>query len=56
MIENSFAITSTFIAYLAIMLAIGYYAYKRTSNATDYFLGDERLDLGLRHYRQVHRT
>lgn len=43
MIENSFAITSTFIAYLAIMLAIGYYAYKRTSNATDYFLGGRTL-------------
>ncbi|WP_027695502.1 sodium/proline symporter PutP [Vibrio litoralis] len=43
MIESSFAITSTFIAYLIMMLAIGYYAYKRTSNSTDYFLGGRTL-------------
>lgn len=43
MIENSFAITSTFIAYLILMLAIGYYAYQRTSSSTDYFLGGRTL-------------
>ncbi|WP_086981250.1 sodium/proline symporter PutP [Vibrio aphrogenes] len=43
MIENSFAITSTFIAYLVLMLAIGYVAYKRTSSSTDYFLGGRTL-------------
>lgn len=43
MIENSFAITSTFIAYLIMMLAIGVIAYKRTSNSTDYFLGGRAL-------------
>ncbi len=43
MIENSFAITSTFIAYLIMMLAIGVIAYKRTSNSTDYFLGGRSL-------------
>ncbi|MGF1680159.1 sodium/proline symporter PutP [Photobacterium minamisatsumaniensis] len=43
MIENSFAITSTFIAYLIGMLAIGYIAYKRTSNSADYFLGGRTL-------------
>ncbi|OEF28144.1 sodium/proline symporter PutP [Vibrio rumoiensis] len=43
MIENSFAITSTFIAYLVLMLAIGYYAYKRPSSSTDYFLGGRTL-------------
>lgn len=43
MIESSFAITSTFIAYLILMLAIGYYAYKRTSSSTDYFLGGRTL-------------
>lgn len=43
MIENSFAISSTFIAYLILMLAIGYYAYKRTSSSTDYFLGGRTL-------------
>lgn len=43
MIENSFAITSTFFGYLALMLAIGYVAYKRTSSSTDYFLGGRTL-------------
>ena len=43
MIENSFAITATFIAYLIGMLAIGYIAYKRTSNSADYFLGGRTL-------------
>ncbi|UPR36349.1 sodium/proline symporter PutP [Vibrio cyclitrophicus] len=43
MIENSFAITTTFIAYLIMMLAIGVIAYKRTSNSTDYFLGGRSL-------------
>ncbi|NVN80102.1 sodium/proline symporter PutP [Vibrio sp. Scap24] len=41
--ENSFAITTTFIAYLVMMLAIGVIAYKRTSNSTDYFLGGRSL-------------
>ncbi|OAN10931.1 sodium:proline symporter [Photobacterium jeanii] len=43
MIENSFAITATFVAYLIAMLAIGYIAYKRTSNSADYFLGGRTL-------------
>nr|WP_244343869.1 MULTISPECIES: sodium/proline symporter PutP [unclassified Vibrio] len=43
MIENSFAITTTFIAYLIMMLAIGVIAYKRTANSTDYFLGGRSL-------------
>lgn len=43
MIENSFAITGTFIAYLIAMLLIGYVAYKRTSNSADYFLGGRTL-------------
>ncbi|WP_198601163.1 sodium/proline symporter PutP [Vibrio lentus] len=43
MIENSFAITTTFIAYLIMMLAIGVIAYKRTSNSADYFLGGRSL-------------
>ncbi|GLT13487.1 sodium/proline symporter PutP [Vibrio algivorus] len=43
MIENSFAITSTFFGYLVLMLAIGYVAYKRTSSSTDYFLGGRTL-------------
>lgn len=43
MIENSFAITGTFITYLIVMMAIGYIAYKRTSNSADYFLGGRTL-------------
>jgi len=43
MIEHNFAITATFIAYLAGMLYIGYYAYKRTANSSDYFLGGRTL-------------
>ncbi len=43
MIGNSFAITATFIAYLAVMLFIGWYAYKRTSDSSDYFLGGRNL-------------
>ncbi len=43
MIENSVAITGTFIAYLALMMAIGFYAYKRTVNSSDYFLGGRTL-------------
>ncbi|MBF9003416.1 sodium/proline symporter PutP [Vibrio nitrifigilis] len=41
--SNSFAITSTFIVYLILMLAIGVYAYQRTKNSSDYFLGGRSL-------------
>ncbi|MGD8110954.1 sodium/proline symporter PutP [Vibrio sp. TRT 21S02] len=41
--ENSFAITTTFVAYLILMLAIGVIAYQRTKNSTDYFLGGRSL-------------
>ncbi|MFD1381884.1 sodium/proline symporter PutP [Rhodanobacter aciditrophus] len=43
MIENSLAISFTFLAYLIVMLGIGLYAYKRTSNSEDYFLGGRSL-------------
>ncbi|WP_372882188.1 sodium/proline symporter PutP [Psychromonas sp.] len=44
MIENNFvAITATFLVYLVVMLLIGYYAYMRTSNSSDYFLGGRTL-------------
>lgn len=43
MIESNFAITGTFIVYLLGMLAIGYYAYQRTANSSDYFLGGRSL-------------
>ncbi|MFG0770865.1 sodium/proline symporter PutP [Vibrio plantisponsor] len=41
--ENSFAITTTFIVYLILMLAIGVYAYQRTKSSSDYFLGGRSL-------------
>jgi sodium/proline symporter len=43
MIDNSLAITATFFGYLAMMLAIGYWAYRRTVNSSDYFLGGRSL-------------
>lgn len=43
MISNNIAITGTFILYLIGMLAIGFYAYKRTANSSDYFLGGRSL-------------
>ncbi|GMG87624.1 sodium/proline symporter PutP [Biformimicrobium ophioploci] len=33
----------TFIAYMAVVLALGIYAYKRTQDASDYFLGGRSL-------------
>ncbi|UUM33125.1 sodium/proline symporter PutP [Vibrio japonicus] len=41
--ENSFAIITTFIAYLILMLAIGVIAYQRTKSSSDYFLGGRSL-------------
>ncbi|WP_028864726.1 sodium/proline symporter PutP [Psychromonas aquimarina] len=43
MVENSLTTIATFIVYLIVMLAIGLYAYRRTANASDYFLGGRRL-------------
>lgn len=43
MIENSIVVTATFILYLIMMLAIGYVAYQRTTNSSDYFLGGRSL-------------
>ncbi|OIN12263.1 sodium/proline symporter PutP [Oceanisphaera psychrotolerans] len=43
MIESNYAITGTFLVYLVAMMAIGYYAYKRTANSADYFLGGRSL-------------
>ncbi|MFM2481147.1 sodium/proline symporter PutP [Celerinatantimonas sp. YJH-8] len=37
------AISITFIVYLIAMLIIGYYAYLRTKNSSDYFLGGRSL-------------
>ena len=43
MIESNLAIYGTFIVYLILMLAIGYYAYMRTASTSDYFLGGRSL-------------
>ncbi len=43
MIENNFAISATFLAYLAMMLLIGFVAYRQTRNSSDYFLGGRSL-------------
>lgn len=43
MISNNFAIISTFIIYIVIMLSIGFIAYLRTRNSSDYFLGGRSL-------------
>jgi sodium/proline symporter len=43
MIESSIAITATFVIYLALMLAIGVWAWRRTASSADYFLGGRRL-------------
>ncbi|WP_202405639.1 MULTISPECIES: sodium/proline symporter PutP [Halomonadaceae] len=43
MIENTVAVTWTFILYLAVMLALGVIAYMRTQNLSDYILGGRNL-------------
>ncbi|WP_425259418.1 sodium/proline symporter PutP [Marinobacter qingdaonensis] len=40
---NSVGISITFIAYILLMLGIGYVAWKRTSNLSDYILGGRSL-------------
>ena len=41
--SNMFAISLTFIAYLAVMLWIGIWAYRRTTNLSDYIIGGRSL-------------
>ena len=43
MLENSMVVTSTFIIYLILMMVIGYVAFKRTTDSSDYFLGGRSL-------------
>ncbi len=43
MIEQNLAISITFFVYLILMLGIGVYAYRRTVNSEDYFLGGRSL-------------
>ncbi|MBD3220822.1 sodium/proline symporter PutP [bacterium] len=44
MIENTTGILITFILYLVVMLAIGWYFYSRTRNLSDYILGGRGLN------------
>ena len=41
--SGQWLVALTFIAYLLLILAIGVYAYMRTKNASDYFLGGRSL-------------
>lgn len=43
MIGNNVGVTVTFLIYIVLMLAIGYIAYKRTTNLSDYILGGRSL-------------
>ena len=43
MITNSGAIIATFLMYLLVMLFIGFWAWRRTSDSADYFLGGRTL-------------
>lgn len=43
MIQNNITIIVIFALYLAMMLGIGFVAYKKTSNTEDYFLGGRKL-------------
>lgn len=40
---NNVGITITFLLYIVMMLAVGYIAYKRTTNLSDYILGGRSL-------------
>ena len=44
---NTAVVTATFIVYIGVMLALGYIAYKRTTNLSDYILGGRSLGPGL---------
>ncbi|MDX1598546.1 MAG: sodium/proline symporter PutP [Marinobacter sp.] len=43
MIGNSVGVTITFIFYILLMLGVGYVAWKRTTNLSDYILGGRSL-------------
>ncbi|WP_150303778.1 sodium/proline symporter PutP [Pseudomonas saliphila] len=46
MTGNAGILTATFAVYIAIMLGIGFVAYKRTSNLSDYILGGRTIGPG----------
>lgn len=43
MTGNIGIVSATFAVYIAVMLALGYIAYKRTNNLSDYILGGRSL-------------
>ncbi len=43
MTEHTLGISITFVVYILLMLLLGYVAYKRTSNLSDYILGGRNL-------------
>lgn len=43
MIEGNIGVSLTFIFYILLMLGVGYVAYRRTSNLSDYILGGRSL-------------
>jgi len=43
MIDSTAAVTATFFVYLGLMLLIGFWAYRRTSDSAGYFLGGRTL-------------
>lgn len=43
MIGNNIGVTLTFIAYILLMLGVGYVAWKRTTDLSDYILGGRSL-------------
>ena len=43
MIEGNVGVSMTFLVYILLMLGIGYVAYRRTSNLSDYILGGRSL-------------
>ena len=43
---DTWVVTLTFIAYLALVLVIGWYAFRRTTNLSDFILGGRRLGSG----------
>jgi sodium/proline symporter len=43
MIDSTAAVTATFFVYLVLMLLIGFWAYRRTTDSAGYFLGGRSL-------------